>query len=60
VKGADLFWWQHYLIDVAFVLIIIFATLIYILFWLSKFLLSLFRVKRKLGNRDKDERKKHE
>jgi glucuronosyltransferase len=62
-KGEDLFWWQHHLIDVAFVLITVSAMLIYILFRLIKLLLSLlYTLKGKLGNgtRNKGERRKEE
>lgn len=51
-KGADLPWYQYHLVDVALVLIIIFAVFIYILFRLIKLLLSLLcAVKGKLGSR---------
>lgn len=60
-EGADIPWYQHHLIDVALVLIIVFAALIYIIFRLIKLLLSLLRaVKGALGNgaREKSKWKK--
>ncbi|KAL6260460.1 hypothetical protein P5V15_007985 [Pogonomyrmex californicus] len=41
--GMDMSWYQSYLIDVALVLIISFGVLIYILFRLTKLLLSLLK-----------------
>lgn len=52
--GADIAWYQYYHIDVALVLIIVIALLIYILFRMIKLLLWLLRaVKGALGMKTK-------